>query len=243
LMTERRDVAILNCLFDCLFVRIRENRRAAHADPDLVRSRDDDDDDVMAGSLRRKKRARASAGKKTHKVGVTTNFAKGRARVDTAAVDLPGAGATESWDVDATLAKNYAASGLASDPNAIARAGRNARDEDDEDDGKAEKVAAAATTNGDVARAAMGLAREDGYAAPKRLTPKQTRVVKALVEAHGDDLEAMRMDRGRNAMQHTTGQLLRLTESYHYWRERDEGVDAVRVDFRAPKKGKLRGKC
>lgn len=229
-----------------MFVRIRENRRAAHADSDLdlVRSRDDDDD-VMAGSLRRKKRARASAGKKTHKVGVTTNFAKGRARVDTPAVDLPGAGATESWDVDATLAKNYAASGLASDPNAIARAGRNARDDDDgeEEDGKAEKVAAAATTNGDVARAAMGLAREDGYAAPKRLTPKQTRVVKALVEAHGDDLEAMRMDRGRNAMQHTTGQLLRLTESYHYWRERDEGVDGVRVDFRAPKKGKLRGKC
>ena len=56
----------------------------------------------MASSLRRKKRARASAGKKTHRVGVTTNFAKGRARVDTAAVELPGAGSTESWDVDAT---------------------------------------------------------------------------------------------------------------------------------------------
>ena len=77
----------------------------------------------MAGSLRRKKRARASAGKKTHRVGVTTNFAKGRARVDTAAVELPGAGATESWDVDATLTKNYSASGLASDPNARAEVG------------------------------------------------------------------------------------------------------------------------
>ena len=197
----------------------------------------------MAGSLRRKKRARASAGKKTHRVGVTTNFAKGRARVDTAAVELPGAGATESWDVDATLTKNYSASGLASDPNARERAGRNARDDANDDEGLG-KVAAGATTNGDVARAAMGLAREDGHAMPKRLTPKQTRVVKALVEAHGDDLEAHDACIGRNAMQHTTGRLLRPIDGIVPLLARTRRGGGVRASgFQSAEKGKLRGPC
>ena len=84
----------------------------------------------MAGSLRRKKRAKAAAGKKTQKVGVTTNFQTGRARVDHAVVSLPGAPrATEPWNVDATLTRNYAASGLASDANVAGRGGRNAMDD------------------------------------------------------------------------------------------------------------------
>ena len=120
--------------------------------------------------------------------------------MDTAAVELPGAGATESWDVDATLTKNYSASGLASDPNARERAGRNARDDANDDEGLG-KVAAGATTNGDVARG-------DGSRARGRR--RDAEEVDAETNARGesarggarDDLEAMRMDRRRNAMQH-----------------------------------------
>jgi nucleolar protein 16 len=196
----------------------------------------------MAGSLRRKKRAKAASGKKTQKVGVATNFQTGRTRVDHAAVNLPGAPrATEPWNVDATLTRNYAASGLASDANVAGRGGRNANDAP----GTAVKdaVATLATSDGDETRALLGQTKSSGFAAPKRLTPKQTRVVETLVRAHGDDLNAMVMDRKRNAMQHSSGTLLRMTESYHYWREEaTAAAGTVRVDFRAPKKSKLRGR-
>ena len=136
----------------------------------------------MAGSLRRKKRAKAAAGKKTQKVGVTTNFQTGRARVDHAVVSLPGAPrATEPWNVDATLTRNYAASGLASDANVAGRGGRNAMD--DPGASVREAVATLATSNGDETRALLGETKTSGFSAPKRLTPKQTRVVEALVKA------------------------------------------------------------
>ena len=195
----------------------------------------------MAGSLRRKKRAKAAAGKKTQKVGVSTNFASGPARVDHARVRLPGAPrATEPWRVDATLTRNYAANGLASDANAAGRGGRNACD--DPGASTTDAVATLATSNGDETRALLGETKSTGVAAPRRLTPKQTRVVEALVEAHGDDLSAMVMDGKRNAMQHSSGTLLKMTESYHYWREEAASAGTTRVDFRAPKKSKLRGR-
>lgn len=195
----------------------------------------------MAGSLRRKKRAKAAAGKKTQKVGVTTNFQTGRARVDHAVVSLPGAPrATEPWNVDATLTRNYAASGLASDANVAGRGGRNAMD--DPGASVREAVATLATSNGDETRALLGETKTSGFSAPKRLTPKQTRVVEALVKAHGDDLSAMVMDRKKNAMQHSSGTLMKMTESYHYWREEAASAGTTRVDFRAPKKSKLRGR-
>jgi len=191
----------------------------------------------MGSSLRRKKRAKAAAGKKTHKVGVKTNLQTGKARIDTGAVELPGAGcSTAVWDVETTLTKNYAASGLVSDPNATGKGGRNTETTRASSKGK---VAARATSDGDETRSLLGQTRSTGYAAPKRLTPKQTRVISALVEAHGDDLDAMVLDRKRNAYQHTRGVLLRMVESYHYYeRERAEG-GMTRVDFRAPIKGKL----
>jgi len=194
----------------------------------------------MAGSLRRKKRARAQSGKKTQKVGVTKNFAAGRTDVDVATVLLPGDAPTAPWNLERTLTQNYAASGLASDPNALVRGGRNDFMEAPDARGTA---AERAVSNGDVTRSALGMARENGKADAKRLTPKQTRVVAALVEAHGDDVKAMALDRKRNALQHTEGQLKRLLESYHRWKDEREGGDGiVRVDFRAPKKARLMGR-
>jgi nucleolar protein 16 len=142
--------------------------------------------------------------------------------------------------VDATLTRNYAASGLASDANVAGRGGRNAMD--DPGASVREAVATLATSNGDETRALLGETKTSGFSAPKRLTPKQTRVVEALVKAHGDDLSAMVMDRKRNAMQHSSGTLLKMTESYHYWREEAASAGTTRVDFRAPKKSKLRGR-
>ena len=200
----------------------------------------------MGGSLRRKKRARAAAGKRPARVGGTKNFAVGKALVDVAAVVLPGgasdAAITTSWDVERTPGANYALSGLASDPNRVGRGGRNEA-RDDEAVRLARTRAAAAADTTDEKLAACGETRTTGHAAPKRLTPKQTLVVERLVERYGEDLRAMSVDRKLNALQHTVGRLTRLVESYHFYaKERDIGDDKVRVDFRAPKKGRLRGK-
>ena len=121
--------------------------------------------------------------------------------------------------------------------------GRTKRDATTRGRRRREAVATLATSNGDETRALLGETKSTGVAAPRRLTPKQTRVVEALVEAHGDDLSAMVMDGKRNAMQHSSGTLLKMTESYHYWREEAAAGGTTRVDFRAPKKSKLRGRA
>ena len=211
----------------------------------------------MAGSLRRKKRAKAASGKRTHKVGVTKNLQHGKSVVNVATVRLPTIGGdddddddddgrTAPWNVAHTLTQNYDASGLASDPNAAGKRGRNTIGLDiatTSRGGEHAKVAARALSNGDETRAILGRAREFGHSAPKRLTPKQTRIVKSLVEKHGEDLDAMALDRKLNAMQHTRGVLLRMTESWYYYASErvadNAGGGRVRVDFRAPVKRKL----
>ena len=187
----------------------------------------------MAGSLRRKKRARASSGAKTHKVGVTTNKFKGKPRVDVAAVDLPGALASTSWDVEQTMAGNYHASGLVSDPNRAF--GRN---ETAEKAVRAHAVAAAATTGGDALASVLGRCKSTGAAPPKRLTPKQVRIVERWIETHGENVESMAKDRKLNAMQHTPGVVRRMLESFEFYKS-ERVAGHVKVDFRAPIKGKL----
>ena len=75
-------------------------------------------------------------------------------------------------------------------------------------------VVPADQVSADELRALRGKPRSTGVAPPPRLTAKQQRVVKALLDAHGDDLEKMARDRKRNAMQHTPAVLARLVRSY-----------------------------
>ena len=175
----------------------------------------------MGSSLRRKKRAKSKSGKKTVKVG---RVKKTSQKVTVAPVLLPGAVDATAWNEDTTHQHNYAAAGLASDPNKIGKTGRNAVERREEragggngdggehDDGT---VAARATVGGDEVRGAMGEVRSTGFAPPKRLTTKQRRIVGALVAKHGEtNLPAMFRDRKLNAMQHTIAQLRELVVSY-----------------------------
>lgn len=72
--------------------------------------------------------------------------------------------------------------------------------------------------------------RSTGKAAPKRLTAHQKQIVRRLIAAHGDDVEAMQRDRKLNSMQHSVGALNELLSSYQHWGE-GQGVD-----FRVPHK-------
>lgn len=72
--------------------------------------------------------------------------------------------------------------------------------------------------------------RSSGKAPPKRLTPNQRQIVERLLAAHGDDVEAMVMDRRLNPMQHSTGALEKLIASYRHWKI------GSGVDFRVPTK-------
>ena len=87
---------------------------------------------------------------------------------------------------------------------------------------------------GDELRGALGAERSTGKREPARLTAKQLRIVGALVEAYGEDVEAMARDRKLNAMQHSVGVLKKLVEGYVHSSELAEKGGAR--DFRAPVK-------
>jgi len=160
---------------------------------------------------------------------------KGKARVDVEAVALPGTSASTSWDVDRTMARNYRASGLAADANRTF--GRNERAADEALG--FETAAARATTGGDALAAVLGQSKSTGRAPPKRLTPKQARIVERMIATHGANCEAMATDRKLNAMQHATGVVKRMVESFHFYAVERAAGGGVKVDFRAPIKGKL----
>jgi len=74
--------------------------------------------------------------------------------------------------------------------------------------------------------------------APPPLTSEQLRVVSALVDAHGDDVEAMTRDLRLNALQHTAGKLRKLLSSFNHHGGAEADGASTRHAFRAPKKSK-----
>ena len=88
----------------------------------------------------------------------------------------------------------------------------------------------AAKTDPEQWRAALG---EKGDAPPRRLTTKQTEIVRRLVEAHGEDVQAMWRDRKLNDMQHTPAVLRGMLVSYLAHPKLQQQGGGAR-DFRAP---------
>jgi len=129
-----------------------------------------------------------------------------------------------------TPKRKYEQAGLRdSSKLALGRKSRKSREGDD-DDGDGDDVAAdghddsddslplpADQVSADEVRALRGVPRSTGVAPPPRLTAKQQRIVKALLDAHGDDVLAMARDHKRNALQHTPAVLSRFIASYRRW--------------------------
>lgn len=220
----------------------------------------------MGSSLKKKRRKRPSSS--TVKVG---RVKKQKQTVKVTPVLFPGAADQTGWDEDTTHQLNYESVGIASDPNKIGKTGRNSARLDEPKagvgggaegggdggddagaDGKKKKkrtpytandgtVAGTATVGGDEVRGALGQMRSTGAAAPKRLTTKQRRIVRALVAKHGHDIVAMSRDIKLNKMQHTVAQLRELVVSFLAYPELlQEGGGPL--GFRAPKKGSLKGR-
>mmetsp|Transcript_10412 Transcript_10412/g.18865 ORF Transcript_10412/g.18865 Transcript_10412/m.18865 type:complete len:184 (-) Transcript_10412:98-649(-) len=136
-------------------------------------------------------------------------------------------GIKTSWDAEKTLQENYMANGFT---NSLKQShGRNTRSN------KSKEVEGAVKITEDFAdddelRALNNKQRKTGKAAPKRLTPHQKQIVERLIEAHGDDVEAMARDRKLNELQHSEGKLRMMLDSFSHWK------GATGVDFRVPHK-------
>lgn len=85
-------------------------------------------------------------------------------------------------------------------------------------------------TDEDLLRA-LAMQQPSGPRAPDPLTANQRRIVKTLLDEHGDNFEAMARDRKLNKMLLPVGKLKRMTASYSLYKE------GGRVRFQQPKRG------
>ncbi|PNH00466.1 hypothetical protein TSOC_013709, partial [Tetrabaena socialis] len=119
------------------------------------------------------------------------------------------------WDEKDTLVENYARNKLVSDPNQLL--GRREK-KTPLVSAEARKEAGQETySDDDELRAACNLPRKSGKAPPPRLTSTQRQVVGALLEKHGENVQAMVMDIKVNKMQHSSGELRKLIDAYRFW--------------------------
>lgn len=214
----------------------------------------------MAGSRRRTRRMRTN---KT-RVGVRKVAAQQKARApvpvelkfaaaDAAAAAGPatppplagGKLAAPAWNVAAPPARNYAAAGLAVNPNK--RTGRNAPTGGAGIEAKAAAIAAGtlpytASDDDDDLRAAEGKPRLDGSRRTPHaaLTATQASVVARLVAAHGEDVGAMARDTKLNRMLLPPSKLRVLLEAWKAAGAASEG-GGMRCRFAQPVKS-LKGR-
>ena len=135
------------------------------------------------------------------------------------------------WEKGQTVVTNYKALGLALDPNgAHGRTAplRKAAAKAAEPGGEPPTLGAQAEADEEEMRIATGGHLPKGHRPPRRLTATQLRVMRGLVEVHGDDVKAMARDQKRNAMQHTASTLRTMLDDFHA-----QDSSEMRV-FRAP---------
>ena len=170
--------------------------------------------------------------------------------------DGPTTATATIWNPARPLTKNYAAAGVATDANA--RYGRNHRPSVLKVDAEGERAREAATSVGrgddggdggdgdggnstdDDLRAVSGLPRKhSARAPPPKLTSTQERVISALRDAHGADVEAMVRDAKLNRMLLPASKLKKMIEADDFWGRRPgrPSLDQVGVE------GKGRGRC
>lgn len=152
--------------------------------------------------------------KTTHtkvKVGLRKKRTASKKPVETL---LPGTAEPCGWATDASHATNYSSLGLSG--NASGKTGRahgvraSAREASTGDVQGSASLGAQALQNADadLLRVAMGKHLPAGVKPPRALySEKQRRVVAALVERFGSDVEAMARDTKLNPLQHTASTL------------------------------------
>jgi hypothetical protein len=77
---------------------------------------------------------------------------------------------------------------------------------------------------------ALGKQHPEGTRPPAPLTAQQRRVMQALIEEHGEDVEAMAKDSKRNKMLHSAGRLKRMLQAFYLHKE------GSRVKWQQPKR-------
>ncbi|KAG2501347.1 hypothetical protein HYH03_001137 [Edaphochlamys debaryana] len=136
------------------------------------------------------------------------------------------------WDVTDTLGENYARNKLVADPNVML--GRREKKTPLVAPEVRKEAGEETYSDDDELRAACNLPRKSGKAPPPRPTATQRKVIGALLEKHGDNVQAMVLDIKLNKMQHSAGELKKLMEGYRFWGP--EGSAAQKHDFWTEKK-------
>lgn len=185
----------------------------------------------MGGSLRRSKKFRTKLTIKRKRAPLTKgkvplDITQGRRAVEQKLGKQP------VWSQQKNFADNYAAAGLMSDPNS--GFGRNTKADGLKEatalaEGREASGQPAAEIDEDF-EAACGKKRPGGANPPPRLTSHQRAIVRRLIDAHGDDVEAMRRDSKLNSMLLPSAKLKRMLESYTLH------GNIRGVDFRVPTK-------
>ncbi|GFH07880.1 uncharacterized protein HaLaN_02748 [Haematococcus lacustris] len=138
---------------------------------------------------------------------------------------------TASWSAEETLSSNYQANHLMMDANQ--GFGRNLSSTALKTKEQKAELGEETYSDDDELRAGCNLERKSGKAAPPRLTATQRTVVQALVDKHGENVQAMVLDIKLNKMQHSAGQLLKLIAGLQHWKGPQQ---LVKHDFRTPQK-------
>mmetsp|Transcript_11264 Transcript_11264/g.33849 ORF Transcript_11264/g.33849 Transcript_11264/m.33849 type:complete len:188 (-) Transcript_11264:187-750(-) len=184
----------------------------------------------MGGSLRRSKKYRPKLTIRKKRTALTRGKTPIEITQGKAAV-AEKLGKQPEWSQLKNFADNYETAGLLSDANA--GFGRNLKTDALQsvvaDAEEREATGAVAELDEDF-DAACSKQRPSGPAPPQRLTAHQRAIVSRLLDAHGDDVEAMVRDRKLNSMLLPGSKLQRMIMAYRMY------SDKGGVDFRVPTK-------
>lgn len=187
----------------------------------------------MGGSLRRSKKYRP---KVTIKKKTKGRLQGVRAKLPNELSDhrpsLPSKlGPIADWKVDNNTNTNYARQGFLTDANV--GFGRNLGNKDSIQETAAEFVDIDAQVEiDDDFKQVLGQRGSKGPAPPAKLTAHQTQIVKALTEAHGNDVEAMVKDCKLNTMLLPASKLKHMLRAHAMYSQKPGG----RCSFRVPHK-------
>ncbi|KAL3159654.1 hypothetical protein ABBQ38_010063 [Trebouxia sp. C0009 RCD-2024] len=135
------------------------------------------------------------------------------------------------WHTTSNTNTNYANHGFMTDANT--GFGRNLGNKDviQEKASEFDDINATVEVDDDF-KQALGQQSSKGPAPPCKLTAHQTQIVKALIEAHADDVEGMVKDRKLNSMLLPASKLRQMLRSHAAFSERH----GARCAFRVPNK-------
>ncbi|DBB09982.1 hypothetical protein WJX82_006774 [Trebouxia sp. C0006] len=187
----------------------------------------------MGGSLRRSKKTRPKVTiKKRTKGRLQGVRAKLPNEISDRRPSLPSKlGNTADWKISNNTNTNYANQGFVTDANEGFGRNTGTKDVIQERASEFDDIDAQIEVDDDF-KQVLGQRGSKGPTPPSKLTAHQTQIVKALIEAHADDVQAMVKDHKLNSMLLPASKLKQMLRSHSMYSQNP----AARCGFRVPNK-------